>query len=205
MTLNFILTNILLGVGLAMDTFSVSIVNTLNEPNMPKKKMCGMSFVYAAFQAIMPLIGWFCVHTIVEYFKVVEPFIPWVALILLAYIGGKMLLEGLRDLPVSPESTTPGDRRGTGEGQSPSRNLTFSILMVQGIATSIDALSVGFTIAEYDLGLALIAALLIAVTTYIISMIGAVIGKKVGDRLSSKASILGGVILILIGLKIAFF
>ena len=194
MTLNFILTNILLGVGLAMDTFSVSIVNTLNEPNMPKKKMCGMSFVYAAFQAIMPLIGWFCVHTIVEYFKVVEPFIPWVALILLAYIGGKMLLEGLG---VIKEET---DEKG-----NIIQKLTFSILMVQGIATSIDALSVGFTIAEYDLGLALIAALLIAVTTYIISMIGAVIGKKVGDRLSSKASILGGVILILIGLKIAFF
>ena len=194
--LNFILTNILLGVGLAMDTFSVSIVNTLNEPDMPKKKMCGMSFVYAAFQAIMPLIGWFCVHTIVEYFKVVEPFIPWVALILLAYIGGKMLLEGLNVIK-DDEETKDVTELGT--------KLTISMLMVQGVATAIDALSVGFTIAEYDLGLALIAAFIIAVTTYIISMIGAVIGKKVGNRLSSKASILGGVILILIGLKIAFF
>ncbi|MDO5331714.1 MAG: manganese efflux pump [Bacillota bacterium] len=192
--LNFVITNILLGVGLAMDTFSVSIVNTLNEPDMPKKKMCGMSFVYAAFQAIMPLIGWFCVHTIIEYFKAVQPFIPWVALILLLYIGGKMLLEGL--------GVIKGDEE---EGVQSVSGLTIRILIIQGIATAIDALSVGFTIAEYDFTMAFVAALIIAVVTYIISMIGALIGKKMGNRLSSKASILGGIILIFIGLKICFF
>lgn len=190
--LNFVLTNILLGVGLAMDTFSVSIVNTLNEPDMPKRKMCGMSFVYAAFQALMPLIGWFCVHTIIEYFKVVQPFIPWVALILLAYIGGKMILEG----------------RGTIKEEENEQNgskLSFKLLILQGIATAIDALSVGFTIASYDFFMAFLAAVIIALVTYIISMIGAIIGKKVGTKLSSRAQILGGLILIFIGLKICFF
>lgn len=190
--LSFIITNILLGVGLAMDTFSVSIVNTLNEPNMPKRKMCGMSFVYAAFQAIMPLIGWFCVHTIIEYFKVVQPYIPWVALVLLLYIGGKMLLEGLGVIKEEEEEGTK-------------TSLTLGILMVQGIATAIDALSVGFTIAEYNAALALVAALIIAAVTFGISMFGAIIGKTIGTKLSSKASILGGVILIIIGIKICFF
>lgn len=175
-----------------MDTFSVSIVNTLNEPNMPKRKMCGMSFVYAAFQAIMPLIGWFCVHTIIEYFKVVQPYIPWVALILLLYIGGKMLLEGLGVIKEEEEEGTK-------------TSLTLGILMVQGIATAIDALSVGFTIAEYNAALALVAALIIAAVTFGISMFGAIIGKTIGTKLSSKASILGGVILIIIGIKICFF
>jgi len=189
---NFIITNVLLGVGLAMDTFSVSIVNALNEPLMPKKKMCAMSFVYAAFQAIMPLIGWFCVHTIIEYFRVVEPFIPWIALVLLLYIGGKMLLEGLGIIKEE-------------EGNESVAKLTLGVLMVQGVATAIDALSVGFTIAEYNIWMALLAALIIAAVTFGISMVGAVIGKKVGTKLSSKASILGGIILIFIGLKICFF
>lgn len=190
MTFEFVITNILLGVGLAMDTFSVSIVNTLNEPDMGKGKMIGMSSMYAGMQAAMPLIGWFCVHTIIEYFRVVEPFIPWVSLILLVYIGGKMLIEGIKG----------GDKE-----DEEVKTLTFAVLFVQGIATAIDALSVGFTIAEYTFVPALVAALIIAATTFIISMFGALLGKKIGTRLSGKASVLGGVILILIGIKICFF
>ncbi|MBR3751471.1 MAG: manganese efflux pump, partial [Clostridia bacterium] len=87
----FFITNILLGVGLAMDAFSVSLANGLNQPCMGKGKMCGMAGVFAFFQAIMPLIGWLCVHTLLEYFKAFEPFIPWIALVLLCYIGGKMI------------------------------------------------------------------------------------------------------------------
>ena len=188
----FILTNILLGAGLAMDTFSVSIVNTLNEPGMKKGKMAAMSAVYASFQAVMPLIGWLCVHTIIEYFRVVQPYIPWVALILLVYIGGKMLLEGFGVIK-------------TDDSEGDALQLTPKLLFIQGIATSIDALSVGFTIAEYDAVAAVAAALIIAVVTFALSFTGAMIGKKVGTSLSGKASIIGGVILIGIGLKICFF
>ena len=182
----FFFNSVLLGVGLAMDAFSVSMANGLNEPNMSKGKMCGIASVFGSFQAIMPMTGWICVHTIVRYFTEFERFIPWIALVLLLYIGGKMLIEGLHNKDES------GEKPGLG----------FGALLVQGIATSIDALSVGFTIAEYGWVMALTASLIIAAVTFIICMSGLVIGKKFGTKLSNKADILGGIILIAIGLEI---
>ena len=182
----FFFNSVLLGVGLAMDAFSVSLANGLNEPEMRKKKMCSIAGVFGFFQALMPMIGWVCVHTIVHHLKVFEKFIPWIALMLLLYIGGSLLMEGLKN---SEE-----------EEEKPGVGLT--ALLIQGIATSIDALSVGFTISEYGFIMALVCASIIAVVTFIISMIGLIIGKKFGTKLANKASILGGVILILIGIEI---
>ena len=182
----FFLNSVLLGVGLAMDAFSVSVADGLNEPGMKRNKMCGIAGVFAFFQALMPMIGWICVHTVLQYFKAFEKFIPWIALILLLFIGGKMLLEGIRNEEEEEEQTKVG----------------LVTLLVQGIATSIDALSVGFTIAKYGLVMALVCAMIIAVVTFIISMTGLVIGKKFGAKFSNKAVIFGGVILILIGLEI---
>lgn len=182
----FFFNSILLGVGLAMDAFSVSLANGLNEPKMKKNKMCGVAGMFAFFQALMPMIGWLCVHTILQYFKVFEKFIPWIALILLLFIGGKMLIEGIKNKD--------------GEVEKPEVGLW--ALVVQGVATSIDALSVGFTISEYGFLMALVAALIIAVVTFIICISGLFIGKKVGTRLAGKANILGGVILIFIGIEI---
>ena len=176
---------VLLGVGLAMDAFSVSIANCLANPRMNRAEMSGMAFSYGFFQFLMPMVGWFCVHTIISIFEKFQPFIPWIAFILLLYIGGKMVLEGIR-----------------GEVEEEGKKLTFGILMIQSVATSIDALSVGFTIAEYQTAMALAASLIIAVVTFAICMGGALIGKKAGSHLSGKASILGGVILIAIGLEI---
>ena len=184
--LMFFLNSILLGVGLAMDAFSVSVVNGLNEPFMRKRKMCCVAGTFAFFQALMPMIGWICVHTILQYFKVFEKFIPWIALILLVMIGGHMLIEGLRNKEEEVEYTRLGVK----------------VLIVQGIATSIDALSVGFTIASYGWVMAIVCALIIAVVTFVICMVGLRIGKKVGTKFSNKANILGGVILILIGIEI---
>ncbi len=181
-----ILQSILLGVGLAMDAFSVSLANGLNEPCMKTRKMCGIAAVFAVFQALMPMIGWICVHTIVQYFRSFEVLIPWIALILLGYIGGKMLLDGIQNK----------------DEEFVCHNLSLSLLLVQGVATSIDALSVGFTIADYDLVSALISVLLIAIVTFIICFAGLSIGKKAGTKLAGKAGILGGSILILIGLEI---
>ena len=95
-SLLFFTTNIFLGIGLAMDAFSVSMANGLNEPHMNKGRVCTIAGVFGGFQALMPLIGWFCVHTIAESFHVFEKFIPWIALILLLFIGGKMLIEGIK-------------------------------------------------------------------------------------------------------------
>lgn len=182
----FFFNSVLLGVGLAMDAFSVSLANGLNEPKMRKGKMCGIALVFAFFQALMPMIGWVCVHTIVQYFCVFEEFIPWIALILLVFIGGKMLLDGIKNKEEETE--------GVGVG--------FTALLVQGVATSIDALSVGFTIAEYGLTMALVCALIIAVVTFFICMAGIIIGRKVGTKFAGKAAIFGGAILIIIGLEI---
>ncbi|MBR4376840.1 MAG: manganese efflux pump [Spirochaetia bacterium] len=176
---------VLLGVGLAMDAFSVSIANCLANPRMNRAEMSGMAFSYGFFQFLMPMVGWFCVHTIISIFEKFQPYIPWIAFILLLYIGGKMVLEGIR-----------------GEVEEEGKKLTFGILMLQSVATSIDALSVGFTIAEYQAAMALAASLIIALVTFGICMGGAFIGKKAGSHLSGKASVLGGTILIAIGLEI---
>lgn len=181
----FVITNILLGVGLAMDAFSVSVANGLNEPDMRLRKLVRIAGVFAIFQALMPMTGWLCVHTVINYFKQFEAFVPWIAFFLLLYIGGKMLFDGIKD-------------NGEAEGVA----IGFWGLFIQGIATSIDALSVGFTIAEYDVWLALAASLLIAAVTFVICAGGVLIGKKVGTRYSGKATILGGIILIVIGIRI---
>ncbi len=181
----FILNSILLGVGLAMDAFSVSLVNGLNEPGIRKRKIAGIAGTFAAFQALMPMIGWLCVHTIVWCFEAFSRFIPWIALVLLLFIGGKMLYDGLRP---AAEETAPGVGIGA--------------LLVQGVATSIDALSVGFTIAEYDWRSALLCALIIAAVTFLICVGGVLIGRAFGTKLAGKANILGGAILILIGIEI---
>lgn len=182
----FFFNSILLGVGLAMDAFSVSLANGLNEPEMKRTKICGIAGVFAFFQALMPMTGWICVHTVVQYFKAFEKWIPWIALILLLFIGGKMVYEGIRSKGNEEEKTGVG----------------FAALLLQGVATSIDALSVGFTICEYRFLMALSSSLMIAVVTFAICVAGLVIGKKFGTRLSGKATILGGVILILIGIEI---
>ena len=154
----FFFNSVLLGVGLAMDAFSVSLANGLNEPCMRKRKMCGVAGVFAFF-----------------------------ALLLLGFIGGKMLVEGIKN-----KEEDPCGKSGVG----------FVGLLVQGVATSIDALSVGFTIAEYELVMALVSALIIAAVTFGICMLGLFLGKKFGTKLSNKATVFGGAILILIGIEI---
>lgn len=182
----FFLNSVLLGVGLAMDAFSVSMANGLGETDMPRGKMLAVAGTFAGFQALMPMLGWVCVHTVVEYFSAFQKFIPWIALLLLAYIGGKMLIEGIRSGAEQPEGAA----------------LSAGTLLLQGVATSIDALSVGFTIAGYSWLSALVESLIIAAVTFVICMGGLVIGKKFGTALSNRAQILGGVILIAIGLEI---
>lgn len=182
----FFLNAVLFGIGLAMDAFSVSLANGLNEHHMKKSKMCAIAGVFGVFQFIMPLVGWICIHTVATVFTSFQKFIPWIALILLGYIGGKMLYEGIKNK----------------EEQGSASALGFGALLVQGIATSIDALSVGFTISSYSILSALIETLIIGAVTFVICILGLVIGKKFGTRFAGKASILGGCILIGIGLEI---
>jgi len=183
---SFFFTSIMLGVGLAMDAFSVSLANGLNEPKMKKHRMCGVAGVFSVFQFAMPMIGWISVSTIARLFGIFEKFIPWIAFILLGYIGGKMLFEGIKNKELDEEKPAVG----------------MKALLVQGVATSIDALSVGFTISDYNWIEAFLACVLIGVVTFFICYAGLYIGKKAGTKLAGKAGILGGVILIVIGLEI---
>ena len=182
----FFFVNLSLGVALAADAFSVSLANGLNEPCMRTRKACGIAAMFALFQGVMPMLGWICIHTLLGYFQAFEPMIPWIALALLGFIGGKMLYDGIKGEDCECGCTRIG----------------LAGLLVQGVATSIDALSVGFTIAEYNLPAALLAATLIALVTFIICTVGVLLGRKMGTKLAGKATILGGVILIVIGLEI---
>ena len=177
----------MLGAGLAMDAFSVSLANGLAESRMSMNKVSVIAGTFAVFQFLMPMIGWFCVRSIAEMFTAFQKIIPWTALLLLVFIGGKMLIEGIRR-----------------KEQENSEEITLrpQTLLVQGIATSIDALSVGFTIAEYRFGQALSACLIIAAVTFVICFCGVRIGQRSGTHLAGKASILGGIILIGIGIEI---
>lgn len=186
----FILTNALLGAGLAMDAFSVSLANGLSEPKMKTKRMVAIALLFALFQAAMPFLGWICVHNFVLYFQAFEKWIPWIALALLLFIGGKMLLDGCHPCSENDQICPMNKKASVGT------------LLLQGVATSIDALSVGFTLAEYDYKKTLFAVFIIAVVTFGICFAGIDLGKRFGTKLSGKASILGGVILILIGLEI---
>ncbi len=184
--LSFILTALAFGVSLAMDAFSVSLANGLHEPKMKRARMCGVAGVFSFFQFAMPFLGWALVVGLKDIFDKFSVAIPYIALVLLAFIGGKMLYEGITSKDEDDEAPPVG----------------FVGLLIQGVATSIDALSVGLGIDSYTLPEALLCALIIGVLTFFICMGGLILGKKVGTKLSGKAAILGGAILLFIGVWI---
>ncbi len=183
----FFLNSVLLGAGLAADAFTVSLANGMRETRMKIGRMFLIAGSYAVFQFAMPMTGWVCVHTIVEIFHSFVRWIPWIALALLLFLGIRMICTALRG--------------GVSDAARDTR-LTFGALMIQSIATSIDALSVGFTIAEYGFAMALVCSLIIAAVTLGLCMGGLQIGKKSGTVIGGKAGIVGGTILIFIGIEI---
>lgn len=200
LSLLFFANSVLLGIGLAMDAFSVSIVNAISEPQMRTKKRCLIAGVYAFFQFAMPMIGWLCVHTIAQIFTAFQKFIPWIALVLLLYIGVKMIVESI--CFQSQECKNCKKKNCGGCEANKAKPLALATLLLQGIATSIDALSVGFTIAEYGTAMAAAASLVIAAVTFGICMTGLLIGKAAAKNLSARAQTFGGCILIFIGIEI---
>ena len=185
MSFLFFANSVLLGVGLAMDAFSVSLANGIHEPMMRWKKMGIIAGTFGFFQLLMPLIGWACVNWIVDIFQSILLYIPWISLILLCTLGALMIKDGLS---------------GQEEEVCPETN--FKSLFIQGLATSMDALSVGFTIASYDGKLATAASLIIGIVTFFICLLGILLGRRFGMWLADKATIVGGIILIGIGLEI---
>ena len=196
MDLNFLffLEAAMLGVGLAMDAFSVSLANGLNEPGMRRAKMLGVAGVFALLQAVMPFLGWLCISTLANTFEFIEVLIPWLALGVLGFIGSKMLIDSLH-----PDCD---DERAAAGECTMTKPLAFGALIIQGIATSIDALSAGFAMSSLNVLEALVKVAVIAAVTFPICLGGILLGRKFGARLSNKAGILGGAILIIIGLEI---
>ena len=181
-----VLNSILLGIGLAMDAFSVSIVNGLNEPHMKRSRMVMIAGTYGVYQALMPLIGWICVTGFMSLFAGVRRYIPWIAFVLLTYIGAKMIYDSIKSEKKEIET----------------KELTIRDIQIQGIATSIDAFSAGLAMAQYDLWQSFAAVSVIASVTFMICLAGLKFGRKVGEKIKRGAGILGGVILMGIGIEI---
>ena len=186
MSFAFLIDNLLLGAGLAMDAFSVSVANGLRDPHMQRRERYRIAGVFAFFQFLMPVLGWLGIRLIMSAFAAFHRAIPWIALILLGFIGGKMVLEGIRG----------------GNEEAEPVSLAWSTLLLQGIATSIDALSAGFALAEYTAVQTLLSGLIIAAVTLTLCLIGVRAGQKAGQYLTRWASVVGGLILIGIGIKI---
>lgn len=195
MTGIFVWNSILLGIGLAMDAFSVSVAQGLADPEMRQKKAVVLAGAFGFFQFLMPMTGWVLVHAAAQKFMLFERFVPWIALFLLTAIGINMIRESLAERKSGEQTQAAGLSAGWGE-------FFIKVLLLQGIATSIDALSVGFAIASYDFRAAAEASVIIALVTFGICRAGTEIGKRAGRKLTAYASLLGGVILIGIGVEI---
>ncbi len=174
----------LIAIGLSADAFSVSVCKGLNMRKLNLKHAYLIALFFGVFQAVMPLIGYLLGTGFSEY---IEKFDHWIAFALLAFIGGKMVIEAIREKDGGPEEKT--DALSTGE------------LTVLAIATSIDALAVGITFAFLKVNI-LPSVLLIGVTTFALSLGGVLLGNRFGAKYKTKAEVAGGVILVLIGLKI---
>ena len=191
---------LLIGVALAMDAFAVSLTNGMLEPKMPLWKAALVAGAYALFQFMMPLIGYYCGYAFSSF---VAKIAPWLSFALLGFIGGKMIFDSAREMyqkrHPSAEGDAPHERART--------KLTAGKLLLQAVATSLDALAVGVTLLAADTGAGLpmhvaFCALVIGVITFALSISAVYIGKKAGDKFSDKAELLGGIILVAIGLKI---
>ena len=206
-TILFFVNSVMLGLGLAMDAFSVSLANGFADTKMNRKRRLEISGVYAVFQCIMPFIGWFLVHNAANIFNGLNALIPWIALFLLVFIGGKMLIEGFRERKCYSGNNCYTCKETVclnKENGSFSKTLSNKTLMIQGVATSIDALSVGFTISQYGVLMVLVCVAIIGAVTWIVCYAGLKLGIKFGPKLAGNAKIIGGLILIGIGLEIFF-
>lgn len=180
----------LIAVGLSMDAFAVSIGNGLSMKEKQTKAALAIAVSFGFFQALMPTLGYF-LGTAFE--QIIREFDHYIALIFLGFIGGKMIFDGIKELRARKKGEEPEEK---------GFKLSFGTLMIQAVATSIDALIVGVSFAALPDVNIWAAVVLIGITTFAISLIGVFFGKKFGQLLGSRAEIFGGIILVGIGLKV---
>jgi len=179
---------VLLGIGLAMDAFGISITHGFKDPQISRGRTLATASTFGIFQGVMPLIGWgivFGFSSIKSFSYIFSQIVPPLAFVILAYLGIKMIINCVKNkeeemIKVSTKSF-------------------FIVLLAEGIATSIDALSSGLAMNDYSFAEAGVSALIIALITFTFSLVGVYLGKKVGDKAGSKAEMIGGIILIIVG------
>ena len=184
--LSFIISSILFGLGLAVDAFLISLAGGVNEPNAKRGKILASALVFALFQLAAPLIGRLCVRTVAERFLFFKECLSGIALAVLLFLGIKMLVEGLRQNNKDEEKPKSG----------------IGALLLRAAVSSVDALSMGFTIAGYSLWTAVAGAGIIAAITFIAYTAGFFIGRKFGTRLADKAMVIGGILFIVMALEV---
>lgn len=172
-----------------MDAFAVSISDGMTFNKINIKKALAIALTFGLYQAAMPLLGFLGGSLFYEQIKHLD---HWIALILLAFLGGKMIFESIQMFR---------DKKNEKEIEIRHTNMTFKLLMVQGIATSIDALAVGISLAAVNANIIYSASIIGAITA-VVCLPAVFLGKKTGDILSDKAELLGGLILVGIGVKI---
>ena len=172
---------IVIAIGLAMDAFAVSVCKGLSMKKIDWKKAIIIAVYFGIFQALMPVLGYFLGSSFSAFVQKVD---HWIAFILLSIIGVNMIKESTDD-----------------EVEKRNDNVDFKTMVVLAIATSIDALAVGVTFAFFEVNI-LLAISIIGIITFILSIFGVIIGNKFGDKLQNKAELAGGIILIIIGVKI---
>lgn len=197
-TFIWIVTAIGLGAGLAMDACAASMSNGLSEPYMKRKKSFLIAGLFGFFQILMPILGYLTItllsSTLGDSFsKIFGYFVPWIALILLLFLGIKTIVEGVQE----------GKENETIESKKV-KNISFEYLLLQAVATSIDALSVGIIYGNVKPLEAYLTFAIVGLVTFGICIAAVYIGKKFGTLFANKATIAGGIILIGIGLEIFF-
>lgn len=184
-----IISILLLGVGLSMDACAVSISNGLANKKISIKETLLITLTFGVFQMMMPLIGYFIGSL---FTNLIIKIVPYIALALLSFLGFKMIVESIKSHKKNEDE----------EEKENIKKLSFKMLLIQAVATSIDALSVGLVFVGINYHLVILYTGIIGIITTILSLISVFIGKKFGDIFSNKAEIVGGIILIAIGLKI---
>lgn len=187
---SFLLKSILMGAALAMDAFSVSVADGLNHPEMKRAQRMYVTGAFGLFQFLMPLTGWFLVNFAEKVFSGIVPYVPYIGFLILLILGVKMIVEGWRE------------RKNPDDAEAKEGTIGFRLILLQAVATSIDALSVGFVTAGCSAPEAFLSSVIIGITTFIISLAGVHTGRAFGKKLSFAGQILGGIILIVIGIRL---
>lgn len=196
---------IILGLALSMDAFAVTLCNLMAYPRLSRARRMLLPIVFGLFQGVMPLVGFFIGSLATN---LVNTFAGPIALVILSFIGGRMIYESVKQIRTQRKTEAPPPEISTSmvkeDKPVPAVTLSIPAILVQGVATSIDALIVGVSLLAMNASI-FEASSIIALTTFACCLVGLIIGKRVGVILGDKAQIIGGAVLILIGIKACFF